>query len=250
MMLNPLSGSQYDRQWKELGDFIVYNPGARHRRRLCLQLVKDLHIDSVADIGCGPGELLLALRETHPEIGRFVGADLASETMDATAHRLPWAELCELDVTKDALDQTFSLVTCAEVIEHLSEQRQAMKNLAKMVAPGGHLLISCPTGKMFTTEKHFGHVRHPTPADLTSWGDELGLETVRKTQWGFPTYLALKHLVNLFPDLSMKEFGSGDYNAPKRFINNALYWATFASLPDSQKACQLFWLYRKPRERA
>lgn len=245
-MPRPLSGSEYDAQWRELGDFIRYNPGARHRRRLYHDILKDLSFDSVADIGCGPGELLLSLRESHPEIKRFVGADLGSETTEATAARLPWADFCVLDITEGALSETFSLVTCAEVIEHLEHQETAMRHLAQMVAPGGHLMVSCPTGKMFTTERHFGHVRHPSEQDLETWGRAVGLRTVKRTAWGFPTYLALKHLVNVFPDVSLKQFAHGSYNAPKRWINHALYYASYASLQQSERACQLVWLYEKP----
>lgn len=248
-MIEPLSKGEYDRQWRELGDFIRYNPGARHRRRLCLEMLAGLRPEpeSVADIGCGPGELLLLLRQRMPSIKRFVGADFAPETVAGTQARLSWAELCELDITARAIDEEFALVTCCEVIEHLNEQVRAIEHLARMVAPGGHLLITCPTGYLFATERHFGHVRHPSPEDLEQWGKAAGLRTVAQKAWGFPAYRLLKHAVNIKPEMALRQFGSGTYNTTKKLINHALYAVSYVSWHDPNRACQLVWLYEKPR---
>ncbi len=245
MTPTPLSGPEYDAQWKELGDFIRYNPGARHRRRLCLKILDRIRAETVADIGCGPGELLLALRGTHPEIRRFVGADLAPGTVEATRQRLSWAEFRQLDITAGTLGEQFALVTCCEVIEHLADQPRALAHLAEMVAPGGHLLVTCPTGKVFATERHFGHVRHPTPQDLEQWGKDAGLRTVERYAWGYPGYLLLKRAVNIDPKMAMSQFGSGNYSTVKKLINHALYLWSFMSLGTSDRACQLVWLYQR-----
>lgn len=248
MKQDALTGPEYDAQWKALGDFIRFNPGARHRRRLCLKIVEHLRFDCVADIGCGPGELLLALRGRHPEIRRFVGADFAPETVESTRKSLGWADIRQLDITEGTLGERFPLVTCCEVIEHLTDQPRAFGHLAEMVAPGGHLLVTCPTGKVFATERHFGHVRHPSAAELERWGKDAGLRTVQSYAWGFPGYLLLKYAVNIDPAMAMAQFGSGGYNTGKKLINHALYAWSYMSLNTSAKACQLVWLYQKGTE--
>jgi SAM-dependent methyltransferase len=242
-----LSGEQYDAAWRSLGDFIRYNPGARHRRRLCLRILEGVHVETIADIGCGPGELLLALRARRRGVRRFVGADFAPETVRVTQAALPWAEIQQLDITQATLvGETFDLVTCCEVIEHVRAQREVISNLSEMVSSGGHLLVSCPTGRLFTTERQFGHVQHPTPQDLEEWGRAAGLRTAERYLWGYPGYLLVKHMVNINPKLSMKQFGSGDYNLPKRLINHGLYLWSFLSWPHETRACQVVWLYQKP----
>jgi hypothetical protein len=49
----PLTAADYDKHWNVLSDYIQYNPGDRHRRRLILKLIKHLSIKNCLDIGCG-----------------------------------------------------------------------------------------------------------------------------------------------------------------------------------------------------
>ena len=241
----PLSGADYEAQWRALGDFIRLNPGARHRRRLSLRLLAGVRFDSVLDVGCGPGEMLLHLRRHRPEVGRFVGADLAEETLERNRRALPWAEFVALDLEDRALPETFDLVTCCEVLEHLGNRPRAFAHLAAMVRPGGALLVSCPTGRRYETERRFGHVSHPEAAELDALGRDAGLETVRSLCWGFPLYRALKWATNVDPDWSMRHFASGRYSRPARLLNQVLYAVNFLNA-DSPLGCQLFRLYRRP----
>jgi hypothetical protein len=59
----PLTAEDYDKHWNVLSDYVKYNPGAKHRRRLILKLIKHLPIKNCLDIGCGKGELLILLNK-------------------------------------------------------------------------------------------------------------------------------------------------------------------------------------------
>lgn len=240
-----LSRADYEAQWRALGDFIRLNPGARHRRRLTLRMLDGIAADSVLDAGCGPGELLLSLRGARGGIGRFVGADMATETLARNRRAMPWAEFVELDLVAGPLPEAFDLVLCCEVLEHVSERARAFANLAAMVRPGGALLVSCPTGVVYETERRFGHVSHPDADELEALGRACGLETLRSLDWGWPFYRALKWATNLDPDWSVRHFGSGSYSAPGRWLNHLLYAVNFLNI-GSKSGCQLFRLYRKP----
>lgn len=58
----------------------------------------------------------------------------------------------------------FDLIVCSEAIEHLRDREQARKNM---------------TGRVYDTERHFGHVSHPTVDELVSLGSANGLSVVR-----------------------------------------------------------------------
>src|SRR5579863_6405475 len=159
----------YQAFWEETPDFTRYNPGARHRRRLITDCLGSERFVSALDVGCGQGELLSLLRGGHPEASALAGVDLSPDQVVRNQARWPDIEFFALDVQKEALDRTFDHVVCSEVIEHLDDQRGAVANLARMVRAGGRLLITCPTGSMYATERHFGHVRHPEAEELVGW---------------------------------------------------------------------------------
>ena len=239
------TSAEYDEQWKQLDDFIRYNPGARHRRRLLVNMLRGLSFTSVLDVGCGPGEVLLTLQRAFPGPLRLHGADFTPELIQRNKQRFPEMTFSILNIEQAALPDTFDLVVCSEVVEHLHDRRSAIKHLAAMVASGGHLAITCPSGKVYATEIEFGHVSHPTTMELQDAAGQSGLRLVKSRMWGWPTYKLLKELTNIRPEWAMRQFGNGRYGPWKLFVNHALYWANFVNLPSSALGCQQFLLFQK-----
>ena len=237
----------YNRIWRELTPFIRYNPGARHRRRLLFQFVAALPKRSVLDVGCGYGELLRLLRARWPEIAEAAGADLSEAVVEQNRRAHLSMGFHVLDLERAALPLQAELVTCTEVIEHLDDRASAFLHLAAMTAPGGALVVTCPTGKVHATERHFGHTTHPDVAELGALGEQAGLTLGRVQNWGFPIYRLTKWLTNLNPELALRTFAGEQYGAPQVLISNALYWANFLNMPSSPFGCQLVALFRKPR---
>lgn len=240
----------YDRIWRELTPFIRYNPGARHRRRLLFKLVASVPKRSVIDVGCGNGELLRLLRARWPEIERATGADLSERVVEQNRRAHPSIEFAVLDLERAALPITAELVTCTEVVEHLDDRARAFEHLAAMVAPGGALAVTCPTGTVYATERHFGHVSHPDVDELRALGALVGLTLVRARNWGFPTYRLTKWLTNLQPDLALRTFAVERYGAAQVLVSHAFTLANYANLPSSPWGCQLFALFHKPAQAA
>lgn len=238
----------YDRFWSECPDFSRYNPGARHRRRLIVELLRGLPGRRLLDVGCGDGELLVWLRRALPGLTSLAGADLSSETVKRNQARWPDMEFHTLDVARGSLQPAagsgFDLVVCSEVIEHIEDRRAVFQNLASMLEPGGHLLVTCPSGRVYTTERHFGHVSHPTVPEMDADASRAGLRRVRSVNWGFPLYKALKWATNVNPEWAMKNFASGRYSPAAKLVSSALYWANYLNLPTSGRGCQLFVLFQ------
>ncbi|MCC5973533.1 MAG: methyltransferase domain-containing protein [Rubellimicrobium sp.] len=101
-----------------------------HEERLgaVLQAVRDAGVESVADLGCGAGDLFLRLAQ-EPGIARLVGVDVSAEALARLRARLARilqirADRCDLwqgsVLTPDARLARFDCVTLIEVIEHLS----------------------------------------------------------------------------------------------------------------------------------
>jgi SAM-dependent methyltransferase len=162
------------------------------------------------------------------------------------AQRLPFARFLTLDIERESLAETFDLVTFTEVLEHLDDPAAAVRNLSRMVAPGGHLLVTCPTGKVHATERHFGHVAHPTERTLTAMLAQAGLQVASLHNWGFPTYVAFKYATNTSSKWALRHFGTSGYTLLGKALCHAIYVANFANLHSSPFGCELVGLALKP----
>ncbi len=243
--------SFYQGFWEETPDFIRYNPGARHRRRMILRLLGAEPFDSMLDVGCGNGELLALVGQAMVGDGRgapaLAGADLSPDQVERNRKRMPGAEFFALDVQVAPLPRTFDVVVCSEVVEHLDDARTAVANLAQMVKPGGRLLITCPSGTMYATERHFGHVRHPTAHDLAAWAEAVGLRVETLWNWGWPTYQLLKWATNVNAEWALENFANGAYSRSAKAISTSLYWLNYLNRRDDRRGCQLVGVFRRPR---
>jgi trans-aconitate methyltransferase len=217
-----------------------------HRRRAILKRLRSFQFQSLLDVGCGDGELIVWLRERLPAETVITGVDLSSETVARNKTRHPHAEFDVLNIEHQHLPKAFDAIVCTEVIEHLDDRKAAFGHLAAMLNPGGHVIVTCPSGKVHATERHFGHISHPTPSELRQLTADAGLEEVSLENWGFPVYTSLKYLTNLRPDWALRSFAQGRYTTSARLVSQALYLANFLNLPTSSGGCQQFLVARRP----
>jgi 2-polyprenyl-3-methyl-5-hydroxy-6-metoxy-1,4-benzoquinol methylase len=236
----------YDRIWSQMSDFIRYNPGARHRRRHVFALLERFRFDSLLDVGCGNGELLRLVDARWP--GRsLAGVDLSAAVVDANRAALPRMAFHVANIERDTLPTGFDAVVCCEVLEHLDDPASALAKLAQAARPGGRVVVTTPTGKVWPTERHFGHVRHPQPRDLEGWAASAGLVVEELWSWGFPLYALTKWAANVNPDAALKAFaGEKRYGPAQIALSTALFAANFVNLRSSSRGVQLFALFRRP----
>jgi SAM-dependent methyltransferase len=93
------------------------------------------------DVGSGEGELLnfISARYTH---FRCFACDYTSTLM-----RLADQTVNIVDLNRDPLpyaDNRFALVTCVETIEHLENYRATLREIFRVLRPGGLAVISTP----------------------------------------------------------------------------------------------------------
>ena len=96
------------------------------------------------DMGCGAG---LACEPLARLGARVTGVDAANETVAAARVHAVGAGL-DIDYRQgDAAavaGQQFDLITCFEVIEHVTDPTVFVADLARLLAPGGLLIMSTP----------------------------------------------------------------------------------------------------------
>jgi len=122
--------------------------------------------DRVLDAGCGTGRALPPLRAAVGPSGVVVGADLTPAMLEAAVRagrgrdgRLLLADVAALPLRSESLDAVFA----AGLIAHLPQPEENLRELARVVRPGGSLALFHPIGRAALAARQG---RQITPDDL------------------------------------------------------------------------------------
>lgn len=203
----------YNDVWQNWNEFVRYYPASIHRRKFILNelaKLKDWH--SLADFGCGNALLIYSIYEKYNNPTRsFHGVDVSNEQIEKNLSLFPGVSFECADFATTAIDKQFDVITCAEVLEHIPDYKQAIKNIAKALKPGGVCIITVPKGEIFPTEQVFGHLRHFFKKDLIKDFDDCGIKCEKCISWGFPFHDLAKYAANVNPRGTIGKYATGGY---------------------------------------
>lgn len=135
---------------------------------------------AVADIGCGTGHTLAAVRRQlgdEPRV-RWFGLDFAASAIAKARTLLPDGEFAVGDLYAiDAPADLFDLVMCIETLEHLQRPADALREIVRICRPGGRCLITVPDGEKDTFD---GHVNFWSLAQFAELLRPFGLDGIRR----------------------------------------------------------------------
>lgn len=148
----------------------------------------------VLDVGCGGGLLSEAMARHGATV---TGIDMSPESLAvARLHLLESAPLAvdyreiSAEDLADEMPQSFDVVTCMELLEHVPDPGRLVRSCARLAKPGGSVLFSSinRTARSFATaivgaEYLTGLVPRGThrysqlirPSELDAWGRKAGL---------------------------------------------------------------------------
>lgn len=125
----------------------------------------------VLDYGCGSGRFLPLLGGLG--LGTVVGFDVTRAVLEEVARRHPGAEIVVGDGSfpSPLPSAAFRLAISSEVIEHTDAQVEFVRDLARLLAPGGLLLLTTPNGRFEARYKAGTKGLQP----IENWLDAAGL---------------------------------------------------------------------------
>jgi SAM-dependent methyltransferase len=147
---------------------------------------------TILDCGCGDGALLSEIAK-HIPCGMLHGIDIANN-VPLHLSGVPIQFQAE-DLGRplpEEMHGLYDLVLCSEVIEHVENDAMVLRNLVNGMAPGGTLLLTTQTGKIYRTEEFLGHIRHYCPRDLCARIEQNGLRIQKCYVAGWPWLNAQK----------------------------------------------------------
>jgi SAM-dependent methyltransferase len=103
---------------------------------------------SVAELGCGNGELINRIASRYPCLTRIVGVDLYSKPVSFD----PRVAFVKQDLEDLRLEGKFDLVILNHVFEHIKDPLGLAKRIKGTLSDGGRLLIVVPNRRGFDNE--------------------------------------------------------------------------------------------------
>ena len=170
----------------------------RGRRTVLEGVIAQLRLPArarILDAGCGSGRNMIDLAR-H---GTVTGIEL-SETSVALARERASGEVIEGSVLQMPFAaDSFELAASLDVIEHLEDDLAALRELRRVVAPGGTLLVTVPAYQWLWSghDEINHHFRRYTRSSLLAVAREAGWEPVRTTYFNsllLPVAIALRVL--------------------------------------------------------
>lgn len=150
-----------------------------------LEKLKDIPEPYILDFATGTGRLSYALLKQTSFNGRIVALDISQGMLEQAASKISGIS--------DALDgidfirhqsmplpfphASFDAVCCLEVLELLPDARAALKEMSRLLRPGGILLTSRGT------EESGRKAKVKSEAEFTSILEECGFENIQITKW-------------------------------------------------------------------
>lgn len=181
------------------------------RRRVLLSLL-ERHLGvqenlEVLDAGCGGGATMESLRR----YGRVRGMELSEV---AVAHNREQGR----EVVQGAIEEipfadgAFDLALALDVIEHVPDDHRALRELLRVLRPGGHVLVSVPALRMLWSahDEANGHYRRYTRDGLRDRVEAAGFEPVTATYFNallFPVVLVARSLGRLRRKTTASDLG-------------------------------------------
>jgi SAM-dependent methyltransferase len=176
----------------------------------------------ILDIGCGTGGMIPLLTR----FGRVTGIDPSQDAIRYSNERYAGqARLLRVDFPRELPPlQRYDVVTLFDVLEHLDDDREALRKAAGLLGPGGLLVVTVPAHRFLWSahDEINQHRRRYARAELHSRIREAGLSVLRMTYFNaflFPAVWAERRRRR-----SKAQSGDrrSDFRIQKDWINNLL----------------------------
>ena len=169
--------------------------------------------ERILDIGSGTGMIL----KTLEEFGLAFGMEMSLEAIQFLKKRNLKRVVCsDAEQTLPFKNESFSLVTCLEVLEHLDHDKELLSEMLRVCEEGGHVLVTVPAFNRLWSphDSVFHHRRRYTRTRLLGRLNGLNAQVIRASYYNFMLSLPILVVRKLRALFSEKGKGQSDF-----FIN-------------------------------
>ncbi|MGH9212802.1 MAG: methyltransferase domain-containing protein [Acidimicrobiales bacterium] len=211
-------------------------PNAALRWHVVQKRLATIQPSSVLELGAGQGGVAVRLAARAD----YVGVEPDEVSRATAVSRLEGHGRLVDDLTDLAPDEQFDLACAFEVLEHIDDDKGALRAWVDHVRPGGHVLVSVPAepDRFGPADEMAGHFRRYAHDDLAHLFESAGLDVVSIVHYGFPFGLVLEAGRNMIgkrrlaradaadTDIATRTAGSGRLMQPPAWAGRLIWWGT------------------------
>ena len=177
---------------------------------ICAQ-VKDRR-PRILDVGCGTGANLLMLSKYGDAEGVDVSEDALTFCHERGLDKVKLGAAEELPYD----DGTFDLVTAFDVVEHIDDDLAGLKEMRRVLRPGGHVLLFVPTFMFLwgLQDDVSHHRRRYRLSELRRVLEHAGFEIERTTYANITFFLPILLIRKLMRLTGIKAASENNINVP------------------------------------
>ena len=198
--MSEINADDWDTHWAHIGTSAEINPAQRYRRKeIFAALAATGQPEKLLDVGSGQGDFLRAAASRWPEAD-LLGVEHSSTGAEISAAKVPEARFVRRDLLADdvpppAFAKWATHAVCSEVLEHVDNPTELLRQAQRFMSQGCWLVVTVPGGPRSAFDRHIGHRRHYTRADVERSLHEAGFSDICVHRSGFPIFNLYKLIV-------------------------------------------------------
>lgn len=150
------------------------------------------------DVGCGVGDLSAYLGKKNWRGKAIDSSDTAIAKASDNLKSFPGI----VTENKSLMEEIghYKTVLLWDVLEHIEDDRSALKKIAGLVSLGGHLVLAVPSNheEWRWDDEFYGHYRHYTKKEISDKLQEVGLRPVVFWDFTFPFFWVMRRIYTYF----------------------------------------------------
>ncbi len=143
------------------GKFVDINNYVLNRHVIAYNSAKQYIGKVVLELGCGNGYGMKLLAD---QVDAYIGIDKYTTINPPMASKTAIFK-AELPLLDNIGDNSFDSAICFQVIEHIEDDKTLLKEIKRVLKPGGKLLLTTPNILTTLTRNPY-HVREYTPTEM------------------------------------------------------------------------------------
>jgi ubiquinone/menaquinone biosynthesis C-methylase UbiE len=160
--------------------------GKQFLLKQCLRSL-DIHASQrgrILDIGAGTGIILKLLHD----FGETYGIEYSQQGIKYLKKRELKRIVCaDADQLLPFKNDTFKIITCLDVLEHLDRDKRLLKEMLRVSKPGGHILVAVPAFDMFWSSHDVAlhHKRRYTRKEILKAIHKMDCKIIKASYYNF-----------------------------------------------------------------